>query len=598
MKVSIQKENCFLCLKTVESGDQLKFLQQEIEGIDLGLDLVSSNSIVSLPKESENNLLVFSHSQEFTTKCEVIKKNYKIYQSLSKLCKKYEQNLKDMNSLEKSISKEIQESFNIKKNQIDHINDKKYEEFHHFIDEEKVIILNSLNKILNEMMVLYSNGLEKISEFESHHKKYVKKGSSINLIENLQFNYDNTDDYLSYLISHSIDHQFIKTFLLLNNNSSLDDKMKQKIKSFNIPKYIEPKYRNQIFGVNLEDLMLRKDQIGEIPDAIEFLISLLEEIGVDSNGIFRINGDHHEIFQLKNLIDSGNFSSIKKDEITVNATASLLKLYFRELPDPLFTFKFYSDFLKYPINESDENQSQHFLSIIQKLSLIRRNTIFKLFGLFEKIATNSSSNQMNTTNLATCWALNLLKPDDQDLLSKDLNHILKTIETIMNLYPLMKDKFFNEEKIPKDKDSLLGILESFSKIEEGFLHRNELQKIFSHLEVHNSQKDVEVFIRYLSYKEEYEEKVSIQNFLIWWENLPTNKLLGFELKLKLLKKSARLFDQFDEDKNGYLDDIEMKKLLTYLFEEETFSYERCFKDLDDNIDGKISFYELTSGIFL
>ena len=70
-------------------------------------------------------------------------------------------------------------------------------------------------------------------------------------------------------------------------------------------------------------------------------------IGLTTEGIFRIPGPAQQIEDLKYAFEEGrdplSFSN-KKVEIT--AVASVLKLYFRELSNPLFPCDRYYDFIK------------------------------------------------------------------------------------------------------------------------------------------------------------------------------------------------------------------------------------------------------------
>jgi hypothetical protein len=86
--------------------------------------------------------------------------------------------------------------------------------------------------------------------------------------------------------------------------------------------------------------------------------------GVEIEGLFRISGSTAEVQKYKNLFDAGTCDQITKlppfhltrvlslgmdpdlkDLEDPHACAALLKLYLRELPDPLLTFELYDCFL-------------------------------------------------------------------------------------------------------------------------------------------------------------------------------------------------------------------------------------------------------------
>jgi hypothetical protein len=79
--------------------------------------------------------------------------------------------MKEMILLENSISSEINESINVKKKFSDSVEDENFQNFEPFIDKEKLKIVKMLNLILNEVLNLFTVGLDQITDFENQHKK-------------------------------------------------------------------------------------------------------------------------------------------------------------------------------------------------------------------------------------------------------------------------------------------------------------------------------------------------------------------------------------------------------------------------------------------
>ncbi len=67
--------------------------------------------------------------------------------------------------------------------------------------------------------------------------------------------------------------------------------------------------------------------------------------GVNEEGIFRISGSLEQILKLKNRIDTDGKIDFFEEKADCHVIAGLLRLYFRELPEPLFTFEHYENFL-------------------------------------------------------------------------------------------------------------------------------------------------------------------------------------------------------------------------------------------------------------
>jgi hypothetical protein len=96
--------------------------------------------------------------------------------------------------------------------------------------------------------------------------------------------------------------------------------------------------KNKIFGVELSK---DSDNLNEF--VTEGLI-YLEKHGLNSQGIFRLSGDLSIMNEFKKNIESGkkiDFSELSD----INCVAGLIKLYFRELPEPICTFEYFEMFL-------------------------------------------------------------------------------------------------------------------------------------------------------------------------------------------------------------------------------------------------------------
>jgi breakpoint cluster region protein len=66
--------------------------------------------------------------------------------------------------------------------------------------------------------------------------------------------------------------------------------------------------------------------------------TLLNSSGLQETGIFRLSGASSEMNELKELIEMGMPYDLHK--YSVHSVAGILKLFFRQLPEPLFTFRF------------------------------------------------------------------------------------------------------------------------------------------------------------------------------------------------------------------------------------------------------------------
>ena len=200
----------------------------------------------------------------------------------------------------------------------------------------------------------------------------------------------------------------------------------------------------------------------DLPEFVIDAISYLRNNALKIEGIFRINGDSNQINAIKKKIDQGkkvNFSKIQD----INVVAGLLKLYFRSLPEPLFTYETYDMFMAGTIFHVYQAQcvpdSDQRLVMIKKVLSFLPPTNFRLLKLICKllfhilgnflyeITLNYDENKMNSTNLAICFAPNLLRANTQDLklIMSDQNNGKELMVSLIDRYKY----FFEGEDINK-----------------------------------------------------------------------------------------------------------------------------------------------------
>lgn len=82
-----------------------------------------------------------------------------------------------------------------------------------------------------------------------------------------------------------------------------------------------------------------------IPRVVRLCVEAIEARGL-SAGIYRVSGHMASIQNLKRGFNEGlDVEAMIQQEPDVNTIAALLKLYFRELREPLMVFDFYSSFI-------------------------------------------------------------------------------------------------------------------------------------------------------------------------------------------------------------------------------------------------------------
>lgn len=161
-----------------------------------------------------------------------------------------------------------------------------------------------------------------------------------------------------------------------------------------------------VFGVSLEELFLR-DQTA-VPLVVVQCILAVDTFGLDVEGIYRQSGTASHISTLKSQfdhdssrIDFRNPAAFMQD---VNSVASLLKQFFKDLPDPLFTMVGYQGFIEAGRIESDEQRRDALHQNINDLPDANYATLRALVLHLHRVMVNESRNRMGSSNIAVCFA--------------------------------------------------------------------------------------------------------------------------------------------------------------------------------------------------
>ncbi|NXD16328.1 RHG25 protein, partial [Nothocercus nigrocapillus] len=138
---------------------------------------------------------------------------------------------------------------------------------------------------------------------------------------------------------------------------------------------------------------------------------------------------------------------VRRSDTDVHTVASLLKLYLRELPEPVVPWGQYEDFLLCgQALDADERKGHE--ELLKQLSLLPRdnyNLLSYICRFLHEIQLNSSINKMSVDNLATVIGVNLIRPkiEDPAVIMRGTPQIQKVMTVMISdhadLFPPCKD---------------------------------------------------------------------------------------------------------------------------------------------------------------
>ncbi|PRP88385.1 serine/threonine-protein kinase 3 [Planoprotostelium fungivorum] len=169
----------------------------------------------------------------------------------------------------------------------------------------------------------------------------------------------------------------------------------------------------KFFGVPLEDSM----EICKLNDEKHICFTMIDYLSqngpaMEVEGIFRINGDQIKVAELKKKIKEGE--PVELPDYSIHVISGMLKMYFRELPDPLLTVASYERFLQAGRMHDDGKKVELLRDVIVQLPQPNQDMLKSLIFFLHKCASHASVSKMTAGNLARCFAPNLLSGGENE----------------------------------------------------------------------------------------------------------------------------------------------------------------------------------------
>ncbi|KAF7725377.1 hypothetical protein EC973_009644 [Apophysomyces ossiformis] len=208
---------------------------------------------------------------------------------------------------------------------------------------------------------------------------------------------------------------------------------------------------NDVFGG-----FLRLNSQGNVPSVVSLCIKEVEERGMESVGIYRLSGPASTIQKYRSIFNCNEPVSFA-DEHDINVMTGLLKLYLRELKNPLLTYEYYDWFIEAARIPDYDERMFRIKSIIHVLPKPHYIVLEYLMRHLNRVAMYSEINKMEASNLALIFSVGLLRSSSENLSSimhADLHN--KIIEAIIQ----QVDWFFEiDDEDGLEREPLTGGIE-------------------------------------------------------------------------------------------------------------------------------------------
>ncbi|TRY83637.1 hypothetical protein DNTS_003866 [Danionella cerebrum] len=206
-----------------------------------------------------------------------------------------------------------------------------------------------------------------------------------------------------------------EAFLLMaNSQNDMEDWVKA------IRRVIWAPFGGGIFGQRLEDTVQHERKFGRrlAPLLVEQCVDFIREQGLKEEGLFRMPGQANLVKDLQDAFDCGE-KPLFDSNTDVHTVASLLKLYLRELPEPVIPFTKYDDFLTCAqlLLKDEELGLSELVKQVNTLPQANYNLLKYICKFLDEVQSHSNENKMSVQNLATVFGPNILRPKVEDPIS-------------------------------------------------------------------------------------------------------------------------------------------------------------------------------------
>ncbi|NXA96823.1 RHG29 protein, partial [Melanocharis versteri] len=178
-----------------------------------------------------------------------------------------------------------------------------------------------------------------------------------------------------------------------------------------------------------------------IPDGIPFIIkkctSEIESRALNVKGIYRVNGAKSRVEKLCQAFENGK-DLVELSELYAHDISNVLKLYLRQLPEPLILFRLYNEFIGLAKESQNTNEELDvkqaspkaktrqslcielnriiikIKDLLKQLPVPNYNTLQYLIGHLHRVTEQCDENKMSASNLGIIFGPTLIRPRQTD----------------------------------------------------------------------------------------------------------------------------------------------------------------------------------------
>uniref|UniRef100_A0A8D3B212 Rho GTPase-activating protein 15 n=1 Tax=Scophthalmus maximus TaxID=52904 RepID=A0A8D3B212_SCOMX len=168
--------------------------------------------------------------------------------------------------------------------------------------------------------------------------------------------------------------------------------------------------RDRVFGCHLSTLCGREGTT--VPKFVQICVDAVDKRGLEVDGIYRVSGNLATIQKLRFIVDEEEDLDLDHSQWEdIHVITGALKMFFRELPEPLFPFRFFQSFVEAIKIKESKDKIQAVKKLIQELPKPNKDTMKLLFVHLHRVLAFSRKNLMSTQGISIVFGPTLMWPE-------------------------------------------------------------------------------------------------------------------------------------------------------------------------------------------
>ncbi|KAG5268264.1 hypothetical protein AALO_G00210590 [Alosa alosa] len=168
--------------------------------------------------------------------------------------------------------------------------------------------------------------------------------------------------------------------------------------------------KDQVFGCSLSSLCQRENST--VPSFVRMCIDHVEKTGLSIDGLYRVSGNLAVIQKLRFAINHDETVGLDDSKWEdIHVTTGALKMFFRELPEPLFTYASFNDFVNAIKCPDYQQRVGSVRDLIGQLPRPNQDTMQTLFKHLRRVIDHGDENRMTSQSVAIVFGPTLLRPE-------------------------------------------------------------------------------------------------------------------------------------------------------------------------------------------